>query len=583
MLEAREPSAKFLGALQPRLVQHFELLGTAPGGVAKLRELILTLAMQGKLVPQDPRDEPARELLEKIGAEKNRLVAEGRIKRDKPLPEIADKEKPFDLPTGWVWQRLGSLGNIFSGNSISAEEKQAKYTGIAGIPFIATKDVGYGLEKIDYQNGVCIPHGETKFKLAHSGSVLICAEGGSAGKKCGLVEQEIHFGNKLFANKTYEGILPKFILFVYLTPYFFEAFKSSMTGIIGGISLAKFLELPIPLPPLAEQARIVTRIEELMRLCDALEAKGQLEAAQHAQLVQTLLGALTASTSPEELADNWQRVATHFDLLLDRPEAIDALEQTVLQLAVRGLLVPQDPKDEPASELLKKIRAEKDQLIAEGKVKQDKPLELIEDDEKPFALGSGWAWIQAQEACDPTSLITYGILKPVWVDSGVLTVRVQDMKGGEIRLSALGQCSPERAEKFDKTKLVTGDLLIAKDGATLGKTAFVPPALEGANITQHVLRFPINSKLNRQYIRLVVDSEHGQAWMKSETKGVALPGVNVGDFRRMPIPLPPINEQARIIERVESLRRLCADLRERLAACQATQAHLAEALIDEAA
>jgi putative transposase len=147
-----------------------------------------------------------------------------------------------------------------------------------------------------------------------------------------------------------------------------------------------------PVPPLAEQSRIVTRVEELMRLCDALEAKGQLEAAQHAQLVQTLLGTLTDSTSPEELADNWQRLATHFDLLLDRPEAIDALEQTILQLAVRGLLVPQDPADEPASELLKKIRSEKDRLIAAGKIKRDKPLPPIEDDEKPFELPAGWEW-----------------------------------------------------------------------------------------------------------------------------------------------------------------------------------------------
>jgi hypothetical protein len=153
--------------------------------------------------------------------------------------------------------------------------------------------------------------------------------------------------------------------------------------------------LSCPLPPLAEQSRIVTRVEELMRLCDALEAKGQLEAAQHAQLVSTLLGTLTASTTPEELADNWQRVAQHFDLLLDRPEAIDALEQTLLQLAVRGLLVPQDPTDEPASALLQKIRAEKDRLIATGQIKRDKPLPPITDEEKPFELPVGWEWVRA--------------------------------------------------------------------------------------------------------------------------------------------------------------------------------------------
>jgi hypothetical protein len=144
------------------------------------------------------------------------------------------------------------------------------------------------------------------------------------------------------------------------------------------------------------QSRIVTRVEANSCAC-AMRWRPRadaLEAAQHAQLVSTLLGTLTASTTPEELADHWQRVAQHFDLLLDRPEAIDALEQTLLQLAVRGLLVPQDPTDEPASALLQKIRAEKDRLIATGQIKRDKPLPPITDEEKPFELPVGWEWVR---------------------------------------------------------------------------------------------------------------------------------------------------------------------------------------------
>ena len=145
-----------------------------------------------------------------------------------------------------------------------------------------------------------------------------------------------------------------------------------------------------------------------MRLCDALEAKGQLEATQHAQLVSTLLGTLTESETPGELADNWQRIATHFDLLLDRPEAVDALEQTILQLAVRGLLVPQDPRDEPASELLKKIRTEKDRLIAEGKLKRDTPLAEIATDDRPFEAPIGWEWVRLGDVVLISSGVTLG-------------------------------------------------------------------------------------------------------------------------------------------------------------------------------
>ncbi|MBK8527421.1 MAG: hypothetical protein IPL57_10110 [Rubrivivax sp.] len=148
------------------------------------------------------------------------------------------------------------------------------------------------------------------------------------------------------------------------------------------------------LPPHAEQARIVARVDELMHLCDALEAKGRLEAEQHAQLLSTLLGSLTDSASPEELSAHWQRVAAHFDLLLDRPEAVDALEQIILQLAVRGLLVPQDPNDEPASVLLERIRAEKDRLIAEGKIKRESSLSQAAGRDEPFELPATWAWTQ---------------------------------------------------------------------------------------------------------------------------------------------------------------------------------------------
>ena len=178
--------------------------------------------MRGKLVPQNPEDEPASVLLEKIAREKARLIKEGKIKKQKKLPEIGEAEKPFELPEGWEWIRLGNAGNIFNGNSVSARVKEEKYTDIeGGLPFIATKDVGYGWEELGYGNGVSIPKDEPKFKVSHKGAVLICAEGGSAGKKCGITNQDICFGNKLFANDLYGNIESSYILANYLSPTFF--------------------------------------------------------------------------------------------------------------------------------------------------------------------------------------------------------------------------------------------------------------------------------------------------------------------------------------------------------------------------
>ena len=239
--------------------------------VGELRKVILQLAMQGKLVPQDPKDPPASELLKDVEAEKLRLAKEGKIKSNGPLPPIKPEEVPYELPRGWVWAHFGNIGNIFNGNSINTREKEMKYTGANGLPYITTKDVGYGLDVLNYANGVYIPESEKKFKIAHKGTVLICAEGGSAGKKCGITDQDICFGNKLFANELFGGIPSKFLLFFYLTPKFSDFFTEAMTGIIGGVSIAKFLKLFVPLPPLPEQHRIVAKIDQLMILCDEIE------------------------------------------------------------------------------------------------------------------------------------------------------------------------------------------------------------------------------------------------------------------------------------------------------------------------
>ena len=368
------------------LLSNLNLLATAPGGAAKLRELILTLAVQGKLVPQDPADEPASVLLQKIRAEKDRLIAEGKIKRDKPLAEIAEEEKPFELPAGWEWVRLGDITNY--GTTTKVERLQPD-TWVLDMEDIE-KSSGRLLQRLRFaqrpalSDKNCFLAGDVLYgKLRpYLNKVLVADEDGVC------TTEVIPF-------RCYGNYVPQYFRLVLSSPFFLEYVNARSYGMkMPRLGTEDARKSVIPLPPLAEQSRIVTRVEALMRLCDALEAKGQLEAAQHAQLVSTLLGTLTASTTPEELAENWQRVAQHFDLLLDRPEAIDALEQTLLQLAVRGLLVPQDPTDEPASALLQKIRAEKDRLIATGQIKRDKPLPPITDEEKPFELPVGWEWVR---------------------------------------------------------------------------------------------------------------------------------------------------------------------------------------------
>lgn len=365
------------------LLSNLNLLATAPGGVARLRELILTLAVQGKLVPQDPKDEPASELLKKIRAEKDRLIAEGKIKRDKPLAEIGEKEKPFELPLGWAWVRLAEVAFPQAGFAFKSggfnEVRQ-------GLPLIRIRDVGESDPSTffsgDYREEFVVESGD--WLISMDGEFRVREWLGPKALLNQRVTRLMFHGDDVF--KPFVTAALQFKLGE------LQGTKAYTT--VDHLSGGQIATSVIALPPLAEQSRIVTHVEELMRLCDALEAKGQLEATQHAQLVSTLLATLTDSETPSQLTDNWHRIATHFDLLLDRPQAVDALEQTILQLAVRGLLVPQNPQDEPASALLKKIRAEKDKLIAEGKIKRDKPLPPIAEDEQPFPLPQGWEWVR---------------------------------------------------------------------------------------------------------------------------------------------------------------------------------------------
>ena len=249
----------------------------------RLRQSILQYAIQGKLVPQIDAEESATILLEKIRAEKLQLLKEGKLKKKdiqdsvifkdddnryyekkgKEVTEITD-DLPFEIPNSWQWCRLSNIANLYTGNSINEAEKNAKYTNVQGTEYIATKDVKFD-NSIDYQNGVAIPEQYvTNFRIAPAKSVLMCIEGGSAGRKIGILEQEVCFGNKLCCFAPYIDI-SEYIFYYLQSPLFFEIFSSNKNGIIGGVSVNNLKQLFIPLPPLNEITRIVNKIKAILK------------------------------------------------------------------------------------------------------------------------------------------------------------------------------------------------------------------------------------------------------------------------------------------------------------------------------
>ena len=574
VLTVQEPSAKYLVNLQPPFVRHFDLIAQAPGGVARLRELILTLAVQGKLVPQDPSDEPAGELLKKIRAEKDRLIAEGKIKRDKPLAEIAEEAKPFELPGSWEWFRFGELLDFQGGG-------QPPKSNFSDVPLpdyvqlIQIRDLG------DKPQPVFIPK-KLASKFCTPTDVMVGRYGASVGKVFWGKDGAYNVALVKMVDE-YKAFDRHYLYLLLVSPVGQNLFSGISRSAQDGFNKNDIEAKLIPLPPFAEQTRIVTRVEELMQLCDALEASGQLEAQQHAQLVSTLLGTLTQSETPEALADNWQRIATHFDVLLDRPEAVDALEQTILQLAVRGLLVPQDPTDEPASVLLQKIRTEKDHLIAQGKIKRDKPLPPITDEEKPFDLPQGWKWsrmgsvVNASEAGWSPTCIGSPRTAGKW---GVL--KVSAVSWGDFDAMANKELPADLTPR-PEYEVKDGDFLLSRANTAelVARSVVVEKAEPRLMLSDKIIRLDVSRQMSRDFLNLCNNAEHARNHYVVNASGTSSSMKNVSRevVLATPIPLPPLAEQTRIMTRVIKLRALCADLRRCLSARQAVQGHLADALV----
>ena len=550
------------------LEKYFDVAFAAPDGVKKLRELILSLAMQGKLVPQDPSDQSASELLKEIEAEKSRLVKDGKIKASKPLPEIKPDEVPYDLPKGWEWVRLGEIGNIFNGNSINSNEKERKYLGAKGLPYIATKDVGYGLKPLDYENGISIPLDEEKFKVAHEGSVLICAEGGSAGKKCGIAVRDICFGNKLFANELYGYIPPKFILFIYLTPFFNNHFQGSMTGIIGGVSIAKFFELLVPLPPLAEQRRIVAKIDELMARCNELEKLRQVHSQKQITVHNAALNQLLTAKDHNDFKTSWHFITQHFGELYSVKANVTELRKAILQLAVMGKLVPQDPNDQPASELLNAIEVEKNRLVKEGKIKKESKIPLLLEKERPFNLPNNWQWTRLglvmERLTDYHANGSYEILKQhvELLDEPDFAIMLRTTNFSEKSREKYRYITKEAYEYLEKSKVFAGDIIMNKI-ADPGATFYVDDRGKPMSLAMNLFLLKFNPKnMLSKFVYFYLAGNYD--YVVSFSSGTATPTITKDAVKYLRFPLPPLAEQHRIVAKIDQLMTLCDELEKQI-------------------
>lgn len=338
------------------------------------------------------------------------------------------------------------------------------------------------------------------------------------------------------------------------------------------------------LPPLCEQIRIVTKVEELMSLCDQLEQHSLTSLDAHQQLVETLLTTLTDSQNADELTENWARISEHFDTLFTTEASIDALKQTILQLAVMGKLVPQDPNDEPASELLKRIAQEKAQLVKDRKMKKQKPLPPISDEEKPFELPNGWEWC----CIDDLTFVSGGIQKQPKrrpVKNHFPYLRVANVQRGDINIDELERFELEPHE-LTFWSLEKNDILIVEGNGSadeIGRCAIWQAPIEKCVYQNHLIRARGIIEGYQEFIALYLNSPSGIKEMQRlavTTSG--LYNLSVGKIRGITIPLPPLNQQNLILSKIREYIFICDNLKIPIQSAQQTQLHLADALTDAA-
>ncbi|MCI1838951.1 MAG: restriction endonuclease subunit S [Achromobacter ruhlandii] len=563
------------------LEKHFDTAFAAPDGIKKLRELILTLAMQGKLVPQDPNEQPASELLKEIESEKQRLVKEGKIKKSQPLLPVTEEEKPYALPQGWEWVKLGTLASYKYGKTPPSKNPIYWMSEGGGFPWISISDLpirGYVAETAKAVSAEAVSS-VFKYEPIPAGSLLMSFKL-SIGKTA--ITEVDAYHNEAIISFIGLGQGLKFWLFWVLYPV---ANSGKSKKAIKGSTLnsESIGGLLVPLPPSAEQHRIVAKIDELMARCDELE---KLRTAQqgarltvHAAAIKQLLN--IAEPAQHQRAQAF--LSEHFGELYTVKENVAELRKAILQLAVMGKLVPQNPNDQPASELLKEIEAEKQRQVKEGKIKIPKSLPPVTEEERPYALPQGWEWARLGNLALSS-------------DSGWSPQCLPGMRKGQewgvLKVSAVswGKFNPDENKALPASQnprrdceVKSGDFLISRANTDelVARSVVVDDVPPHLMMSDKIVRFTFSCNVNKTFLNIVNGVPYSRAYYMENASGTSSSMKNVSreTMSLLPVSLPPLQEQCRIVAKIDELMDLCDFLEQQIDAAISKQDELLNALM----
>ena len=562
-----------------RLLGHYERIADAPDAVARLRRFILDLAVRGKLVPQDANDEPASELLKRIAKEKARLVKTGVVRESKGIPALS--ETLFSIPAHWRWSQLAEIG-VLSPRNEALDTLEASFV---PMPLIAAE---YGVaNQHEIRPWGEIKKGYTHFAVGDVGLAKItpCFENGKSTVfrnltgGLGAGTTELHIVRPLFVDQNY-------ILLFLKCPHFIKTGVSKMTGTAGQkrVPTEYFAHSPFPLPPLAEQHRIVAKVDELMGLCDRLEAARQAREAARDRLAAASLARLN-TPDPEIFQADASFVLDALPALTTRPDQIKRLRQTILNLAVRGKLMPQDAKDESAANWL--LRPFNSETVGRGTKVKSFGATPSDEVKAGYNLAASWLWMELGK------LVT--VMDAGWSPQCENHARSDPETWGVLKTTAVQtlafDCSqnkelPAKFAPRPQHEARVGDILVTRAGPKnrVGISCVVDQTEPRLMISDKLIRFRLIDGLNPRFFALTLNAGVTSIAIEDAKSGMAVMQMNISQdkLRAVPVPLPPLAEQHRIVAKVDALMALCDRLEASLTATAATRRRLLDALLAEA-
>ena len=524
------------------LSKHLPLLATAPDGIQKLRGLILELAMRGKLVPQDPNDEPATELLERIAQEWAQLGVENKGKKSKAVPVVGEEARPFEVPESWRWIRLAQLNPEFQ----NGESSRGAASGHEMV-VLRLADISDGKISLSNTRSIILPEISIEKYQLQKNDLLVIRVNGSAeivGRLilCDTSLTAIYCDHFIRVRVRDTVIAPRFLRLIGDAPVTRRQIQSLFITTAGQktVNQGHMGGLIIPFPPLAEQHRIVAKVDELMALCDRLETEQADAESAHVRLIDTLLGTLTQSTDAADLAGSWQRLAAHFDTIFTTERSLTALKQTILQLAVTGNLAPRDPEEVP-------VRGKLGDFV-----------EFLNG----YAFKSEW-----------------------FTESGVRLLRNANVSHGCCDWIDTAYVTRDRLEEFKRFELAAGDLVLSLDRPIINtglKIARVSQQDLPCLLLQRVAKIsPRSDLVDLDYLSIWFNSP---AFIQTITPGRSngVPHISTKQVSELPFVRYSITEQRIIVTKVNQLMKLLDRLKADITESCDRQTRLASTLIETA-